>query len=144
MSNSCLRSATAACQEAGLLATRFLNIFAIQSTSPGAFRQAMDIMWTRPATTVTAKIAAATFLEAGLDMPALTIKNMPDEVYRRLKASARLNRRSLNNEAIVLLERSLGHRRRSAAESLAALRRLHERLRDLPPLDDELLERAKG
>jgi antitoxin FitA len=77
-------------------------------------------------------------------MPALTIKNMPDEVYRRLKESARLNRRSLNSEAIVLLERSLGHRRRSAEESLASLRRLHERLRDLPPLDDELLERAKG
>ena len=77
-------------------------------------------------------------------MPALTIKNMPDEVYRRLKESARLNRRSLNSEAIVLLERSLGHRRRSAEESLASLRRLHERLRDLPPRDDELLERAKG
>lgn len=77
-------------------------------------------------------------------MPALTIKNMPDEVYRRLKESARLNRRSLNSEAIVLLERSLGHRRRSAEESLASLRRLHERLRDLSPLDDELLDRAKG
>jgi antitoxin FitA len=77
-------------------------------------------------------------------MPVLTIKNMPDEVYRRLKESARLNRRSLNSEAIVLLERSLGQRRRSVEESLAALQRLHERLQDLPPLDDELLERAKG
>jgi plasmid stability protein len=78
-------------------------------------------------------------------MPTLTIKNMPDEVYRRLEESARLNRRSLNNEAIVLLERSLGYRRRrNAGESLAALQRLHERLRHLPPLDDELLETAKG
>jgi hypothetical protein len=58
--------------------------------------------------------------------------------------SARLNRRSLNNEAIVLLECSLGHRRRSAQESLAALRRLHERLQDLPPLDDEFLDSAKS
>jgi plasmid stability protein len=89
-------------------------------------------------------MAAFSFLGGRLDMPALTIKNMPDEVYRRLKESARLNRRSLNSEAIVLLERSLGHRRRSAEESLAALQRLHERLRDLPPLDDELLEGAKG
>ncbi|HEY6321622.1 MAG TPA: Arc family DNA-binding protein [Thermoanaerobaculia bacterium] len=89
-------------------------------------------------------MAAKRFLEGGPDMPALTIKNMPDEVYRRLKESARLNRRSLNSEAIVLLERSLGHRRRSAEESLASLRRLHERLRDLSPLDDELLDRAKG
>jgi antitoxin FitA len=89
-------------------------------------------------------MTARWFLEGRPDMPALTIKNMPDEVYRQLKESARLNRRSLNSEAIVLLERSLGHRRRSAEESLASLRRLHERLRDLPPLDDELLERAKG
>jgi len=59
-------------------------------------------------------MAAQWFLEGRPDMPALTIKNMPDEVYRRLKESARLNRRSLNSEAIVLLERSLGHRRRSA------------------------------
>jgi antitoxin FitA len=77
-------------------------------------------------------------------MPGLTIKNMPDEVYRRLKESARLNRRSLSIEAIVLLERSLGHRRRNAEESLAALQRLHARLKDLPPLDDEFLEWAKG
>ncbi|HEV3076887.1 MAG TPA: Arc family DNA-binding protein [Thermoanaerobaculia bacterium] len=77
-------------------------------------------------------------------MPTLTIKNMPDKVYRRLKESARLNGRSLNSEAIVMLERSLGHRWRSAEESLAALQRLHARLQDLPPLDDELLERAKG
>lgn len=74
----------------------------------------------------------------------MTIKNVPDDVYRRLKKSARLNRRSLNSEAIVLLERSLGDRRRSVEDSLAALRRLHERLRDLPPLDDEFLGAAKA
>jgi plasmid stability protein len=76
-------------------------------------------------------------------MPALTIKNLPDEVYRRLKESARLSRRSLNSEAIVLLERSLGHGRRGTEEALAALRRLHERLQGLPPLDDDFLQEAK-
>lgn len=34
----------------------------------------------------------------------LTLKNIPDEVYMRLKASAETNRRSLNSEAIVCLE----------------------------------------
>jgi antitoxin FitA len=76
-------------------------------------------------------------------MPALTIKNLPEEVYRRLKESARLSRRSLNSEAIVLLERSLGQGRRSTEEALAALRHLHERLQGLPPLDDDFLEEAK-
>ncbi len=34
----------------------------------------------------------------------LTLKNIPDEVYERLKASAEKHRRSLNSEAIVCLE----------------------------------------
>ena len=34
----------------------------------------------------------------------LTLKNIPDEVYQRLKASAESHRRSLNSEAIVCLE----------------------------------------
>ncbi len=34
----------------------------------------------------------------------LTLKNIPDEVYARLKASAETHRRSLNSEAIVCLE----------------------------------------
>ncbi|MDP9122344.1 MAG: Arc family DNA-binding protein [Acidobacteriota bacterium] len=76
-------------------------------------------------------------------MPSLTIKNIPEEVHQRLRESAHLNRRSLNSEAIVCLERSLGRRRRSVEETLAVLQQLHERLRDLPPLDDELLDQAK-
>lgn len=77
-------------------------------------------------------------------MPALTIKNVPDEVYRRLKETARQNRRSLNSEAIVLLERGLGRSRRSTEEALAALEDLHRRLKNLQPLDDDFLERAKN
>jgi plasmid stability protein len=34
----------------------------------------------------------------------LTLKNLPDDVYTRLKASAQTHRRSLNSEAIVCLE----------------------------------------
>jgi plasmid stability protein len=38
-------------------------------------------------------------------MPAtLTLKNIPDAVYERLKASAESHRRSLDSEAIVCLE----------------------------------------
>ena len=37
----------------------------------------------------------------------LTLKNIPDAVYQRLKASAEINRRSLNSEAIVRLEAAL-------------------------------------
>lgn len=40
-------------------------------------------------------------------MSTLTVKNLPDALYARLKARAGANRRSINAEAIVLLERSL-------------------------------------
>lgn len=37
----------------------------------------------------------------------LTLKNIPDDVYERLKHSAEMNRRSMNSEAIVCLEAAL-------------------------------------
>ncbi len=41
-------------------------------------------------------------------MATLTIKNIPDPVYRRLKHQAAHHRRSLNQEIISCLERSSG------------------------------------
>jgi plasmid stability protein len=41
-------------------------------------------------------------------MATLTIKNIPDELYQQLKQSAAQNRRSMNSEAIVCLEKALG------------------------------------
>jgi len=39
-------------------------------------------------------------------MATLTLRNVPDELYQRLKREAARNRRSLNQEAISLLEKS--------------------------------------
>lgn len=39
-------------------------------------------------------------------MPTITIKNIPDNVYDRLKEQAKTNHRSLNSEVIVLMERA--------------------------------------
>jgi plasmid stability protein len=50
-------------------------------------------------------------------MPAtLTLKNIPDELHERLKASAGAHRRSLDGEAIVRLETVLMGRRVDAFE----------------------------
>jgi antitoxin FitA len=38
-------------------------------------------------------------------MPTLTLKNIPDDLHARLKASAEKNRRSLNSEVLARLER---------------------------------------
>ncbi len=77
-------------------------------------------------------------------MPALTIKGLPDDVYRRLKASAARHRRSLNSEVITCLERSLAFPERSPEEILRGLRRFHETLRGVPGLTDAFLRRAKS
>ncbi len=54
----------------------------------------------------------------------LTLKNIPDDVYERLKAAAAAHRRSLNGEAIVCLETVLMPTRMSAEERIARARRL--------------------
>ncbi|MCL2011655.1 MAG: Arc family DNA-binding protein [Cystobacterineae bacterium] len=59
----------------------------------------------------------------------LTLKNIPSEVYERLKASAKNNRRSLNGEAIVCLESVLLPRRMTASERLERARALRAVLR---------------
>jgi len=58
----------------------------------------------------------------------LTLKNVPDEVYERLKASAEQHRRSLNREAIFCLETVLMARQTDPSERLARARALRERL----------------
>lgn len=58
----------------------------------------------------------------------LTLKNVPDAVYERLKAAAELNRRSLNSEAIVCLESVLLPSRVAPSERLARARELRASL----------------
>jgi len=58
----------------------------------------------------------------------LTLKNIPDEVYQKLKASAEVHRRSLNSEAIVCLEAVLLPGRVGVTERLARARELRAAL----------------
>jgi antitoxin FitA len=52
----------------------------------------------------------------------ITLKNIPDDIYQKLKAVAESNRRSLNSEAIVCLEAVLKKPRLAASEHLARIR----------------------
>ena len=54
----------------------------------------------------------------------LTLKNIPDELYARLKVSAEVHRRSLNGEAIVCLEQVLLPSRLTSGDRLARARAL--------------------
>lgn len=58
----------------------------------------------------------------------LTLKNIPDEVYIRLKAAAASHRRSLNSEALVCLESVLLPGRATTEEVIARARAIRELL----------------
>lgn len=66
----------------------------------------------RPLTASEARLHfAVTPFQRGVPMPILTIRNVPDELYGRLKASASERRRSLNSEVIECLQVGLAARR---------------------------------
>jgi plasmid stability protein len=58
----------------------------------------------------------------------LTLKNIPDAVYERLKRSAEVHRRSLNSEALVCLESVLLPTKMIPSERLARARELRAAL----------------
>jgi len=59
-------------------------------------------------------------------MATVTVKNIPDELYKRLKSIAEINRRSINSEIIVCIENSVASRRISLDEALANARQLRQ------------------
>ena len=72
-------------------------------------------------------------------MATLTIKNLPDQLYARLKTRATENRRSINSEAILAVERALIDPAPAEPDQLlAALRRSRARLKGLYITDREL------
>jgi plasmid stability protein len=76
-------------------------------------------------------------------MPTLTIKGMPDALYRRLKERAAVHRRSLNSEILVALEQSVAAPVPDAAALLARADALRRKLRT-PRLTDTQLRAAKN
>ncbi len=54
----------------------------------------------------------------------LTLKGIPDDLYVRLKQTAEVHRRSLNNEAISVLETVLLPRKATTSDRLARARAL--------------------
>jgi plasmid stability protein len=61
-------------------------------------------------------------------MPTITVKNIPSDLYEKLKVSAQQSRRSVNSEVIVRLERSLEPREISTEEMLSRARSLRRRV----------------
>lgn len=77
-------------------------------------------------------------------MATLTIKNVPEELHKRLRENAARNRRSINSEAITCLESVLGpHRRVDPKKFLAEVDAMQERM-PFVNLTEEFLRAAKN
>ena len=61
-------------------------------------------------------------------MTALTIKNMPEPLYEKLKRAAQAHRRSINNEVIMLLEEKLMAKKSTPEEWIDAARKIREKI----------------
>ena len=77
-------------------------------------------------------------------MATLTIRNVPDDLYRLLKESARRQRRSINSEAILRLEFALRGVREDEEAMLDRIRDLRSRFRGYLTEDDRKAAIAEG
>lgn len=71
-------------------------------------------------------------------MATLTIKNLPNSLYERLRAQAKQHRRSINSEAIVCLERVLTPQRIDPESELAKIRKLRQEITNVYVTESDL------
>ena len=76
-------------------------------------------------------------------MATVTVKNIPDELYERLKGVAKINRRSINSEIIVCIENAVTSRRINPDEVLENARRIR-RLTASHRISDKEFNQAKA
>lgn len=60
-------------------------------------------------------------------MSTITVKNIPVDLYERLKQSARAHRRSINSEILVCIERAVGRQEVDAEATIIRARKLREK-----------------
>lgn len=75
-------------------------------------------------------------------MASLTVKNIPDDLYGKLKQRAKANQRSVNKEIIMCIQEAVESRRIDPDEFLARIEALHSRI-SAPPLTDKLLRQSR-
>jgi plasmid stability protein len=73
-------------------------------------------------------------------MPTITVKNIPADLYERLKQSAQANRRSINGEIIVCIERAVSPQRVDPELVIARARELREKTAAYRITDEEFNE----
>jgi len=73
-------------------------------------------------------------------MPTITVKNIPVEVYEKLKRAAEMSHRSLNSEIIACIERAVCSQAVNPDLLLANARKLREKTADHPITNREFAQ----
>jgi hypothetical protein len=76
----------------------------------------------------------------GALMATFTVKNIPPNLYEKLKKSAKLNRRSINSEIIVCIEKSVKSQPVDIEEIVTKAQKLRSLTQAVPISDDELIQ----
>lgn len=76
-------------------------------------------------------------------MANITVKNIPDDLYKNLKYFAAMNHRSLNNEIIVCIEKAIRSRRINKIDFLERIQKIRKEVK-LPYLTDDVFKKIKN
>lgn len=76
-------------------------------------------------------------------MPTLTLKNIPDDLYYKLKEAARIHHRSLNSEMLYCIERTLTPHKIDIPEQIAFAKKLRAKTAG-QPITDDMINAAKN
>jgi antitoxin FitA len=74
-------------------------------------------------------------------MATITIKNIPDDLYAQLKDVAEANRRSINSEVIICIERRMGTHKPDPNDIVQKARRLRK-MTAAHPISEQALDEA--
>jgi hypothetical protein len=72
------------------------------------------------------------------EMANFTVKNIPPDLYKKLKKAAEMNRRSINSEIIVCIEESVQSQAIDSENFLNKARKLRSHTADHPLTNQEL------
>lgn len=75
-------------------------------------------------------------------MATITVKNIPEGLYEKLKQRAKSRNRSVNKEIIICIQEALESRRVDPKSFLARIEALNSQM-PAPPLTDKMLRRAR-
>ena len=77
-------------------------------------------------------------------MTNITIRNIPEEVYEKIKASAIVNKRSINSEILFGLEQNYSKAHQNKTATLENVRRLRAKTAERIYLTETEIDRAKN